>query len=137
MFKAVQEAQNGKRPATAKTGTNLDKVNAAINDYFDKTIFKDSPVPSNANLVVLEDSIVALLTTLKQDSKAQDAYRISFAKCNSKLFQRLGFVKKTIEKERHAGNEANVKKLQLIQKTHRSLQKTLEQLDPRLYRISK
>ena len=137
LFKAVQEAQNGKRPASAKTGTNLDEVNAAINEYFEKTIFRDTPVPPNADLVVLEDAIISQLTALKQEKKSQDAYRISFAKCNSKLSQRLGFVKKTIEKERHAGNEANVKKLQLIQKTHRRLQKTLEQLDPRIYKFSK
>ncbi len=137
LFNAVQEAQKGKRTVAVKASTNLDEVNAAINEYFDKTVYRDAPVPSNADLIELEDTIIAQLTTLKQDNKAKDAYRVSFAKCNSKLSQRLSFVKKTIEKERNAGNDANVRRLQSLQKTYRRLSKTLQQLDANLFRFSK
>lgn len=135
LIKAVQ-AIDGAQLTEASTSANQpNSVIAKINEYANGTIYKEgSPIPTNQTLVAMEDEIISLLVSLKQDKQTYDEYRVAFAKCCTTIATRANFFRRKIAEEESKGNADNLSKLKQLQKSYKRFSKTMESLDARLFK---
>lgn len=110
---------------------NADKV---INDYLERTLFRQNvAAPKNSTLVQYEDDIMNQLVALKRDKENNDAYRVAFNKCASRVLSRAAYQERRERESRKNNDEPNVRKAQLLKKSSLRLLQALRGLDRELF----
>ena len=137
LFREVGAAEG--TPKTSTKGIALPEIPSeaaitAINKYLESTVYKDTlAVPTNATLVKYEDTIMNALVALKSDKRTYETYKVAFAKCKNNLDTRLSFLEGKLRQCKKAGDDANVRKLNLLIKSGKRLGQALRSLDARFY----
>ena len=121
---------NAISPTPASPG-NADKV---INEYLDKTIFRQTGRgQKNATLVQLEDEIINQLVALKRDKDNPDAYKTAFNKAVSRVLSRAMFQERKERECRKNNDTDNFRKAQTYKKSSFRLLQRLQVLDKDLF----
>ena len=121
---------NAISPTPASPG-NADKV---INEYLDKTIFRQTGRgQKNATLVQLEDEIINQLVALKRDKENPDAYKAAFNKAVSRILSRAMFQERKERECRKNNDTDNQRKAQTYKKSSLRLLQRLQVLNKDLF----
>ena len=115
-------------PASPKNADNV------INEYLDKTIFRQTGRgQNNSTLVQFEDKIINQLVALKRDKDNPDAYKAAFNKCASRVLSRAVFQERKERECRKNGDTDNFRKVQTYKKSSFRLLQRLQVLDKELF----